>query len=191
MSKHTHTHSDRGSQAGTMHAGRRPNTHPYTHTQGAAGVGVLSHQRWRLRPDSSKSRGQPLDRFPISNQRLKQDRVTDNPPSSSSPSVVHSLFLLISSPYSSLHLHFPLAIGCLHLLHSVSPLFLCQACILFFPILNPPSFISFNAICHPVLLFLLQSEPLPFPSFSTMHAFSLSLSVFYCKSSCCWVTSLS
>lgn len=84
-----------------MHVGRQPvaNAHSHTHihsqnTLSAAGVGILSHQKWRLRPDSTKSRGQPLDRFPISNQRLKQDRVTDNPPSFSSSNCAPSVLVL-------------------------------------------------------------------------------------------------
>lgn len=170
MSKHW------GSQAGTMHVGSQPvaNAHSHTHipsqnTLSAAGVGILSHQKWRLRPDSTKSRGQPLDRFPIPNQRLKQDRVADNPPSSSSSNCAPSVLVLprpqpcpltCDAHYFSWSFHpfIPFSYSSVSSLHclllydpSVSmpgsaPFQLCsplsQSCF---------SFITFNAICHSIL----------------------------------------
>lgn len=131
-----------------MHVGRQPvaNAHSHTHihsqnTLSAAGAGILSHQKWRLRPDSTKSRGQPLDRFPIPNQRLKQDRVTDNPPSFSSSNCAPSVLVLplpqpcpptCDAHYFSCSFHpfipsptapFLLSIAC----SSTIPLFQCQA----------------------------------------------------------------
>lgn len=162
-----------------MHVGRQPvaNAHSHTHihsqnTLSAAGVGILSHQKWRLRPDSTKSRGQPLDRFPISNQRLKQDRVTDNPPSFSSSNCAPSVLVLprpqpcpltCDAHYFSWSFHplipfsysffsplsAPLRSLCLSARQcscSIPPFQLCsplsQSCF---------SFITFNAICHFIL----------------------------------------
>lgn len=46
-----------------------------------AGVSLLSHQKWRLSPDSANNKAQPLDRFPIPKRKLDQNKVIDNPPS--------------------------------------------------------------------------------------------------------------
>lgn len=162
-----------------MHVGRQPvaNAHFHTHihsqnTLSAAGVGILSHQKWRLRPDSTKSRGQPLDRFPISNQRLKQDRVTDNPPSFSSSNCAPSVLVLprpqpcpltCDAHYFSWSFHplipfsysffSPLSAPLRSLCFSARQ---CSCSIPPFQLCSPLSqscfsFITFNAICHFIL----------------------------------------
>lgn len=182
-------------------------THTYTHrhTQGVAGVGILSHQKLRLRPDSSKSRGQPLDRFPICNQRLKQERVTDNPPSSSSSSCAPSLLSL--SLWPSLHLCHSLSFSLISSFYSsfiqFSPLaalfcpsFSLPVCLLAPSLLFRPCSPHFSLLLclliQSVILssyFLISICPSPFSFLPCV--FFVSQMVFYVKSSRYWVTSLS
>lgn len=182
MSKHTHINIRRRRQSGRHNAcGQAANCTSFTcvntHTQRAAAAGKLSLHNWRLGPGSANGRGQPLDRFPIPDQTLKQETVQDNPPVLFLLLLsIPSLFLLLPSPFCH---PFPQSL----------PLLVFH--VLFFSFFIFPLQFNYVFCCNFLWCHDDFSSPPP-PRFSFIRMFAELWSWCFCvTSSCCWVTSSS